>query len=188
MAFESPAPTAKVNPQEIPLQMAGGNSFGRYNKISDSQTWNMIVSDGALVDYAGYQNVFPTPLVHDTTGRGIYSSNNGHIMIVVVGSAVYSINQDLVPSFIGNLQTSEGDVFISENNASQIAIADEDFLYVYNYKTPTTPLLLQSTNSMTPPAGRFFAPFISPGYVSFQNGRLIVADFRLSKLVVIWYQ
>lgn len=182
MAFESPAPQAKVNPQLIPLKLAGGNSFGRYNKISDSQTWNMIVSDNALVDYAGYQNLYASPLVAGAVGRGIYSSNNGHIMIVVIGSAVYSISQTLTPTFIGNLQTSQGDVFISENNASQIAIADQSFLYVYNYKTPTTPLLLQSIGAplppAMPPAGRFFAPFITPGYVSFQNGRLIVADLN----------
>lgn len=178
MAFPSPAPTAQVQPQIVPLSMASGNTFGRYNKISDSQTWNMIVSDSALVDYAGYQNVFPNPLVSNAKGRGIYSSNNGHIMIVVVGSAVYSIDEGLEATFIGNLQTSEGDVFISENNASQIAIADESFLYVYNYKTPTSPLLLRSTNNALPPSGEFFAPFINPGYVSFQLGRLIVADLE----------
>jgi hypothetical protein len=182
MGFPSDAPLAQVNPQLIPLKMAGGNHFGRYNKISDEQTWNMIVSEGALVDYAGYQNLFPAPLVANASGRGIYSSNNGHIMIVVIGSAVYSISQALAPTFIGNLQTSQGDVFISENNASQIAIADESFLYVYNYKTPTTPKLLQSIGMplppAMPPAGRFFAPFVTPGYVSFQNGRLIVADLN----------
>lgn len=181
MAFSSPAPTAHVNPQEIPLQIAGGNSFGRYNKISDSQTWNMIVSEGSLVDYAGYQNVFPEPLVANSTGRGIYSSTNGHIMVAVVGSAVYAVSSTLIPSFVGELATSEGDVFISENNANQIVIADESFLYVYNYVTAPNGPLLQSLYSVTvpysvPPSGRFYAPFVSPGYVTFQDGRIIVAD------------
>ena len=175
MGFPSPAPTGQVAPQELPLTIAGGDSFGRYNKISDSQTWNMLVSDGALVDFAGYQNVFEEPLVAKSAGRGIYSSSNGRIMILVIGSAVYSISNALVPTFIHEIQTSEGDVFISENNASQIAIADESFLYVYNYKAGT---FLQSSPLATPPAGYFFAPFITPGYVSFQDGRLIVADLE----------
>ena len=166
---------SSVNPQEIPLIMASGNTFGRYNKISDSQTWNMIVSDGALVDYAGYQNVFAAPLVANGVGRGIYSSNNGKIMIAVIGSAVFSIDTTLAATPVGSIQTSVGDVFISENNAHQIAIADESFLYIYNYQTST---FLQSTSNMTPPAGFFFAPFIQPGYVSFQNGRLIVSDIN----------
>jgi hypothetical protein len=172
---------SSVNPQEIPLPMAGGNTFGRYNKISDSQTWNMIVSDGALVDYAGYQNVFPSPLVANGVGRGIYSSNNGQIMIAVIGSAVYSIATDLVATPVPNgvLQTSVGDVFISENNASEIAITDSSFLYVYNYANNTFEQSIYSNVSPLPtpaPVGFFYVPFVSPGYVSFQLGRLIIAD------------
>lgn len=170
---------SSVNPQEIPLPMAGGNTFGRYNKISDSQTWNMIVSDGALVDYAGYQNVFPSPLVANGVGRGIYSSNNGQIMIAVIGSAVYSIDSTLAAIAVGTIQTSVGDVFISENNASEIAITDESFLYVYNYANNTFEQSIYSNLSPLPtpaPVGFFYVPFVSPGYVSFQNGRLIVAD------------
>lgn len=184
MAFPSPAPKRQVEPSEIPLVIAGGNSFGRYNKISDSQTWNMIVSDGALVDYAGYQNVFTSPLVDNAEGRGIYTSTNGGIMVAVIGSAVYSISDTLIASFVGEIQTSIGDVFISENNANQIAIADESFLYVYNYLTaPSGPLLQSEYTPAMPPwntlpvhPGRFYVPFVSPGYVTYQQGRLIVAD------------
>ena len=135
MAFPSPAPKRQVEPQEVPLVMAGGSSFGRYNKISDAQTWNMIVSDGWLVDYAAYRNVFLAPLVANGVGRGIYASSNGNIMVAVMGSAVFSINASLVATFVGELESSVGDVFIAENNANQVAIADESFVYVYNYKT-----------------------------------------------------
>lgn len=189
MAFESPAPLSQVNPQIIPLPIAGGCHFGRYNKISNEQTWNMIVSDGALVDYAGYQNVFDEPLVSSSVGRGIYSSSNGNRMIVVIGSAVYSIILNTVTSilestFVGELQTSEGDVFIAENNNNEIAITDEKFMYVYNYKKQPAGPLWQSEhtdvappyNGLPPHINRFYVPFVSPGYITFQNGRLIVAD------------
>ena len=173
MAFKSPAPMNQVEPQEVPLQVVGGSSFGRYNKISDAQSWNMISSDGWMVDYAAYRNVFLSPLVPNGVGRGIYSSSNGNIMVVVMGSAVYAVNSNLVATFVGELESSVGDVFIAENNANQVAIADESFVYVYNYKTQT---FLQSSPLQSPPAGYFFGPFIRPGYISFHLGRLIVAD------------
>lgn len=182
MAFKSPAPLRSVEPQEIPLKMVGGTKFGRYNKISDEQTWNMIVSDGALVDYAGYQNAFPAPVVAGGKGRGIYSSVNGNFMVVVIGSEAWTVSfnsaDELVATAIGALATSQGDVFISENNAFQIGITDGTNLYVYKYPTPTSPStsFLISTTSLTPGPGQFNVPFDHPGYISFQLGRLIVAD------------
>jgi len=85
-----PAPRANQEIIEVPVVMAGGNKFGRYSKINDSETWNMIVSDGALVDYAGYKNILP--LLPDSPGRGIYSSARGNFMIVVLGANTYRIN------------------------------------------------------------------------------------------------
>ena len=178
MAFQSPAPQASVNPQEIPLQIVGGCKFGRYAKISDESTYNMIVSDLGLVDYAGFANLFANPLVMGAKGRGIYKSTNAGLIFVVIGSAFFSVN--IVEgvgeyNLLGTLATSQGDVFISENNNNEIAITDLKFLYVYNFKTPTTPIFLQSINNISPPAGRFYFPFESPGYISFQLGRLIIA-------------
>jgi len=134
MAFPSPAPKRQVEPQEIPLQVVGGCRFGRYNKISDEQTWNMIVSDLALVDYSGFANLFANPLVLGAKGRGIYKSHNADLMFVVIGSAFFSVNiVNGVGEYTlhGTLTTSQGDVFISENNNSEIAITDLKNLYVY---------------------------------------------------------
>ena len=72
--------------------------------------------------------------------------------------------------------TSSGDVFISENNNNEIAITDLKNLYVYNWKVPTTPILLQSTRD-------FSVGFTMPGYISFQLGRLIIADLETAN----WY-
>lgn len=171
MAFKSPAPLRNVEPQELPLQIVGGNLFGRYKKINDSQTWNMITSDNALVDYAGFQNVFPTPLVVNAVGRGIYSSVNGNIMIAVIGSGVYSINAALEATWVGFLETSIGDVYIAENNSNEIAITDNKFYYVYDYMLNTF-----QQGSQTPNASQFFMPANIPGYISFHLGRIIVAD------------
>jgi len=57
MPIQSPAPQITQTAQSVPLGMVGGNNFGRYPKISAEQTFNFIVSDNALVPYAGYKNV-----------------------------------------------------------------------------------------------------------------------------------
>ena len=180
-----PAPRANQEIIEVPVVIAGGNRFGRYTKISDSQTWNMLVSDTGLVDYSGYKNLLP--LLPDSPGRGIYSSARGNFMIAILGANAYRINYistDILEAvFIGELTTTSGDVFISENNNAQICITDESHLYVYNYQTPTSPLLLTSGINF-PTGGDYSAfPILSPGYVSFQNGRIIIADLDTN----LWY-
>lgn len=173
----SPAPKIQQEVQEIPLQMVGGNQFGRYSKISLEETYNFIISDGFLVPYAGYAKVLTEN--PNQPGRGIYTSSRENIIIAVWGSEVFSIDKYLNASFIGNLTTNTGDVYISENNGFQIVITDGQHLYVYNYHNLTTPLLLQSgVNFMI---GTF--PINNPGYISFQNGRFLVADTSTT----LWY-
>jgi hypothetical protein len=163
-----PAPNAQYNVQEIPLKIAGGTHYGRFPKISDEQTWNMIVSDGFLVPYAGYKNILTVdPL---DKGRGIYSSSRGRFMLAVLGANVERINYapsaNLFSSqFIGSLETNQGDVFITENNNGQILITDGLFVYVYNWVDNT--FLSSETD--------FDFPFNNPGFCSFQNGRIIIA-------------
>ena len=173
----SPAPRAKQEIQEIPVVMAGGSKFGRYSKINNSQTWNMIVSDGGLVDYAGYKNLLE--LLPDSPGRGIYSSARGNFMIIVLGADVYRINyidqNTLEAVAVGILTTTSGDVFISENNNAQICITDLSHLYVYKYAAPVS--FHVSGVNFTP------FPILTPGYISFQNGRMIIADLDTN----LWY-
>lgn len=174
----SPAPKSRQEIQEIPINLAGGNKFGRYPKINQEQTWNMIVSDGALVDYAGYKNVKEvTPTI---PGRGIYASSRANLLFAVWGTSFYSINSSLQTNFHGDLLTSEGDIFISENNNAEIAITDGSNLYVYNYLTNS---FKTSITSGSPSSTQFLVPFSNPGYISFQNGALIVANNNTTN----WY-
>jgi hypothetical protein len=159
--------------QEVPLKIVGSNVFGRYPKISVEQTINMIMSDDFLVDFAGYQNV--RTLVNGQDGRGLYSSARGNLMIAVVGASVVKITSSstgLVSIIVGTLLTSEGDIFIAENNNAEILISDNHQLYVYNW----------STGAFKQSPGDFTIPF-TPGFVSFQNGRFIAAGLGTSS----WY-
>lgn len=175
----SPAPKLRQEIQEIPLEMVGGNTFGRYSKISVSQTWNMIVSDNALAPYAAYKNVLTqSPL---SPGRGIYSSSRGNIILLIWGSQCWTIDAGLNATFRGNVETPQGDIFIAENNNGEIAFTDGVKIYVYNY------LLFTFKTSTTGAVGanEFAVPtaLTNPGYISFQNGRLIVANNNSSN----WY-
>jgi len=159
------APNARQQIQEVPAQMVGGSTFGRYPKISASETWNMIVSDGALVPYSGYTSRVTTS--SQAAGRGIYSSARGNFMIAVVGDVVYKVSSALVSTAIDTIATTTGDVYISENNNSEIVITDKAHVYVYNYVANT---FTQLTSTQFP-----YELTGAPGYVSFQNGRMIIA-------------
>lgn len=161
------APYAKQQSETIPLKMVGGNLFGRYNKISVEETFNMIVSDGFLVPYAGYKDVIT--LGENSIGRGLHSSTIGQIMVAVIGSNVYSIDAGLTATPVGSLYTFSGDVYIAENNNFEICMTDGVFVYVYDYNNNT----FSSSNPLE--SGHFDFFGTSPGYISFQNGRLIIA-------------
>jgi hypothetical protein len=162
-------PLAPKNAQglyEIPAGIVGGNTFGRYPKISVAQTWNMMVSDGFLVDYAGYKNVLPLTNNPVAEGRGTYSSTILPIIIAVISNGVFSIDQNLIPTRVGSLATTVGEVYIAENNGGQIALSDGVHIYIY-----------------TPSSSAFeIAPIdFVPGFLSFQNTYFICASIGTSE-------
>jgi len=160
--------------QEIPLDIVGSSTFGRYSKISSQQTFNMFISDGWMVPYAGHKKA--VTLSDSGQGRGLYSSARYDHMIAVADDAVFSISENLSKTKIATIETSEGDVFISENNADQIAICDKSSIYVYDYRNHTFSKAVTGSGS-----GLDF----TPGYVTFQDGYIIApslnrAEWRLS--------
>ena len=163
-----PAPNARQEIKELPVEIVGGNKFARYNKINYSQTWNMIVSDEFLVPYAGYKNVVTT--ANQGEGRGLYSSSRGGFMIAVIGGAVYRVSSALIATQIDSLNTDIGDVYISENNNSQIVLTDGVNVYVYQYIA----IIGHPVGFTVLSLAQF--PYTAPGYASFQNGRLIIAS------------
>jgi hypothetical protein len=73
--------------QKIPLPIVGGNSFGRYPKISTEETYNMMISDGSLVPFPGYRKLANIG-GGGGEGRGLYSSTQYNHMIAVVDDGV----------------------------------------------------------------------------------------------------
>lgn len=164
------APKSQQGIYEIPLDIVGGNKYGRYPKINQSQTWNMMISDGFLVDYAGFQFIEEITANPNAKGRGAHVSTVFDSMYVVAGNVVVRYDHNLVPSFIGVLTTASGPVYIAENNAGQIAFSDMVNIYIYDQNTFTFSIAT--------------IDFV-PGFLSFQNTYFICATntstWRLSE-------
>lgn len=150
--------------RDIPIDIVGSNTFGRYPKQSIAATYNMIVSttpDGdALVPYAGYQKVLQI-LTGGAQGRALFSSEKAQKLIAVVGNQVFTIGKNLGLTRIGQLESSVGNVFITANNANQIALVDGLFVYIFDI----------TTSAFT----QVSVPF-RPVYISFQDSYFISCD------------
>ncbi len=159
--------------KDMPLKMVGGTHFGRYNKISSEQTFNMIISDGWNAPFAGYKMVIP--IDPNGEGRAIYSSSLQNSMFAVIDSNFYLIDSFLGDTLIpGALATNaKNNCFISENNAGTILISDGEYLYAYTASVGN--ILTQLT--------QFKSVIKNPGYITFQNGRFIVPDTSTN----LWY-
>lgn len=123
--------------QVFPMQIVGPSRFARYDKISRESTFNMMLSDGALIPYPGYRKI--TDIApQGSKGRAIYRSPKYDHQIVVIDDGVYSISNDFARTLIGSIDTFSGAVFISENNANEIVITENtDNIYIFNYDAQT---------------------------------------------------
>ena len=159
------------NFKEIPLNIVGSSTFGRYPKISIEKTYNMFMSDNFMVPYAGYIIGIPSAnFANALEGRAIFTSTKFNQLVVVEGSGVYLVNivfsqefqkvTSFQVFFIGNLQTQTGVVYISENNKPQIGISDGQAFYVYD---PTVSAALQT-----------IAIDFVPGYLTFHDTYFIM--------------
>jgi len=160
------------NSQAVPLNIVGSSTFGRYPTISIEKTYNMFMSDGWMVDYAGYKVAIPASVFGDgIEGRGAHTSIKLNRLVTVVDDRAYLVNLtfdqrtgEVIFSqavLIGQLQTSTGVVYISENNKPQILFSDNTVLYLYD------PLLSPSFRKVT-------TSFI-PGFIDFHDTYFLCA-------------
>jgi hypothetical protein len=157
--------------QTIGVPIVGSSTFGRNNKISDRRVYNMYESDGWMVGYAGYQKVLE--LVNSSNqfveGRRIFVSSRSVLVVAVVNSSVWKIDDQIGKSLIGTIETSTGPVYIDENLNGQIAIVDGINLYIYN----------KFNNSLTKQTGSLYNTLI-PNYVRFHNTYFLVGNGNLT--------
>lgn len=175
--------TRGPNFQTVPLNIVGSSTFGRYPKISIEKTYNMFISDGALVPYSGYKVAIPASRFENSVeGRGVFSSTKFNRLVVVEGKNVYLVEIQYSQEYdevvvysilkIGALNSSTGVVYISENNKPQIGISDGSNFYIYDPNI--------SPSFVVVPLD------FTPGYLTFHRGYFILAaanqTWRLSLL------
>jgi hypothetical protein len=154
----------------LPLKMVCSTVFGRYPKISKEQVFNMIQSDGWMVPYAGHKKIID--IDNSGVARGIFFSAKLNKLILVIANNVYTVGTNLSANKVASIDTSNGDVFMDENDANQIAICDKKSIYILNLASNIFDKAL--------------IDFV-PGYICFQDGYFIAADlgtnqWRLSAL------
>jgi hypothetical protein len=154
--------------QEVPLNIVGSTTFGRYAKISTEQTFNMLISDNWLVSYAGYkvQNVLG---LYGNSGRGLYSSTRLGKLIAVIDNSIFVIESNFFAQLVGKIDTVSGDVFIDENNKKQIAICDKLNLWIYDYENNTF-------QKSVLPIDDYTGKEVVPGYVTYHDGYFLISS------------
>ncbi len=145
--------------KQLPVSVVGGNGFGRYPIISREETFNMIVSDGFLVPFAGYKKVLA--IAEKGQGRGLFNSVRFGNLVAVIDNGVYIIGTTLHAQRIGSLETFEGDVLISENEKEEIALCDHKDIFIFNYRESTFK--------------KAKLDFV-PSYICYHNGRFVAPD------------
>ena len=160
------------NFQSLPLNVVGSSTFGKFPKISIEKTINLFMSDNWLVPYSGYVvGVLSTFFGNGVSGRGLFASTKFDRLVVVISQNVYLVNISFnqinltVESFssvlIGSLETTEGVVYITENNKPQLLISDSVGLYLYD--PAATPVFSKPAIDFT------------PGYITFHDTYFISA-------------
>ncbi len=190
------------NADQVPVNVVGSSTFGRYPTVSPELTLNMYVTVAGtpntddyqqwLVNFPGYRRVlnliaFPNPLptppqypdmLPDGEGRGIFVSTRGNIMVAVVNANVYVLTPTLGKTLIGTLNTAQGEVFMAENLNNQICIVDGTDMWIYNYTAP---------GSFTQQTGGPIGTALIPNYVEYHNTFFLIGNRSTASGSSAWY-
>lgn len=162
--------------EEIPVRIVGSSVFGRYPTISVERTYNMYVTssgDGEeewLANFPGYAAILAM-LEDGAEGRGCFRSVRGGFMLAIVAGDVFRINLlSELPTQIGTISTSTGEISFDENLSSQICFVDGSVAYIYNYAD--VPGAISPAVYLNVPVDTVFLP----NYVTYHNTYFIFGN------------
>jgi len=160
---------------QLPFEMVGSSKFSKYPKVNAEKTYNMFISDGALINSPGYAKA--RQLLELGEGRAIYNSTRGNFMIVVVSSNVYRVqNTNLTSVLLGTISTASGEVYVAENLNNQICIVDGLNIYIYDHS---------GAPSLTAQSG-LPVDFI-PNHVCYHNTFFLFGNGNRTSSGAAWY-
>lgn len=103
----------------------------------------------------GVVALYPTPgltlkavLPNTQEVRGMHTVSGGDQMVVVSGPYVYALTSDLVPSVIGTLNSSAGQVKITDNGVN-VYLVDGAYRYTWRISSPANAVFTGSISSTT---------------------------------------
>lgn len=103
----------------------------------------------------GVVALYPTPgltlkavLPNTQEVRGMHTVSGGEQMVVVSGPYVYALTSDLVPSVIGVLNSSAGQVKITDNGVN-VYLVDGAYRYTWRISSPANAVFTGSISSTT---------------------------------------
>jgi hypothetical protein len=164
------------NSEQAAVSIVGSSSFGRYAKTSSAFTQNMFISDGWLVNFAGYKRTLNFPV--QAKGRGLFHSARGNFLIAIVGANVYLVDSNFVVTQLGSLATQYGYVVMAENLNNQICIVDGSSIYIVNYSLP---------GNLTRQTGGPLDANLIPNYVSFHDTFFLIGNADKTNNGAQWY-
>ena len=198
--------STRVTPNciQLPVDLVGSSSYGRYSKVSAAKTFNMFISSSGpvgenppeqwMINFPGYRRIlnllpypdpYPNPPLYPDQvpvgeGRGIFLSIRGNFAVVVVNSVVYTLSPTLTQTTIGSINTSSGEVYIAENLNNQICIVDGIDAWIYNYSLPAPNLVKQTDGPLGTGA-------LIPGYVEYHNTYFLFGNANFTIQNPFWY-
>lgn len=188
---------------DVPINVVGGSSYGRFNKVSSEKTQNMMITTSGtpgtedeeawLVSFPGYRRVldiiaYPSPTPANTlpyqlptgSGRALFNSIRGNFLIIVVNATVYRLNSDFELITIGTLSTPSGEVFIAENLNQQICFVDGTYAYIYDYSLAGPNLTKQTDGALGSGA-------LLPNTVEYHNSFFLFGNALNTASGSAWY-
>lgn len=101
--------------------------------------------------------------------RGMRTVSGGQYMVAVVGPYVYVLSASLVPTMVGQLNTSTGVVGISDNGVN-VYIVDGAYRYTWKISTPAAAVFTASTSGTTLTVSSMTSGTIAVGQALFGVG------------------
>lgn len=101
--------------------------------------------------------------------RGMRTVSGGQYMVAVVGPYVYVLTANLVPTMVGQLNTSTGVVGISDNGVN-VYIVDGAYRYTWKISTPAAAVFTASTSGTTLTVSNMTSGSIAVGQALFGVG------------------
>jgi hypothetical protein len=143
----------------------------------------------------GIVALYPTPglttkvnLLNQQQVRGMRTVSGGQQMVAVCGPYVYVLSSNLTPAIVGQLNTSTGNVGITDNGVN-VYIVDGAYRYTWRINTPTTATFQGSISGTTLTVTKVLSGTIAIGQAlngtGLSNETIITAGSGLSWTVNI---